>query len=170
MPTEKPDALTRKYWIPKYILMFLAIFSLLYYLFVTNFDSLLPYFSLLTHAVYAVLSVFYDGFSWEGNVLRHPGFAFEITRGCDGITSLILLFAAVIPFPVDIKCKITGLAIAVPIVLGFNYLRILLLALTKLHHPGYFRTMHVQILQPAMVLVTFAVFVAWLLIYVRKPK
>ncbi|MBI4776614.1 MAG: archaeosortase/exosortase family protein [Deltaproteobacteria bacterium] len=170
MPTEKPDAFSRRYWIPKYILLFLLIFSVLYYLFVTNFDSLLPYFALLTHAVYAVMSVFYQGFSWEGNILRHPGFAFEITRGCDGLTSLILLVAAIIPFPVSIGRKILGLAIGIPVILGFNYLRILILALTKLNFPDSFQTMHVQILQPAMVIVTFAVFVAWLLIYVRQPK
>jgi len=170
MPTEKPDAFAGKYWIPKYILLFLVIFSLLYYLFVSNFDSLLPYFALLTHSVYGLLSVFYDGFSWEGNFLRHPGFTFEITRGCDGLTSLILLLAAIVPFPVSFKSKIIGLAIGVPILLGFNYLRILTLALTKMHFPGHFQTMHVQILQPAMVLVTFAVFVVWLMIYVRQSR
>jgi len=160
-----PTAPRPKFRLTRYVLSFAALFALLYGLFITHFEGLLPYFSLLTGAVYVLLNLFYDGFSWTGNILTHPTFAFEITRGCDGITPLILILAAVLPFPVSWRAKLCGLAWAVPILLVSNYLRIVLLALTKIHAPSYFPIMHGGILQPVMVLLTFVLFLLWLLTY-----
>ncbi len=166
MPSNVPQSGFR---IPRYIVFFLLLFAGLYALFVSSYDALLPYFSVLTRAVYGLLSLFYEGFSWDGNLLKHPSFVFEITRGCDGITSIILIVAAIVPFPAGMREKAIGLLVAIPVILVVNYFRIVLLALTKLHAPTYFQFMHAYVFQGLMVLFTFGLFAGWLFLYVRRP-
>jgi exosortase/archaeosortase family protein len=113
----------------------------------------------LTHATLGVLGV--DALR-TGTFLYAPSvFEFEIRPGCAGILPTVVLTVAVLYSPGSSRAKWWGLAVGIPLVLSLNLLRLAHLFYIGVHSPSLFGLAHTVLWEGTMVLVTFAVWLAW---------
>lgn len=97
-----------------------------------------------------------------GTFLYVPGvFGYEIHIGCTGILPAAVLTVAIIASPGTGAAKRWGLLIGVPLVLAVNLLRLLHLFYLGMHSPRLFVLAHSVLWEGALVLFTFATWLAW---------
>lgn len=146
-----------------YVVPFFVIFIGLYVLYAWFEPYLEYYYAALATSVCAVLHPFDAAVSCNGNIIDYDGVpSLAIVAGCDGVTFLVLILAAVLPFPASVRSKAIGLAVLIPVLLGFNWLRLLVLSLVRFYLPDHFNLAHVYIYQPVMIVFTIAAFVLWI--------
>lgn len=103
----------------------------------------------------------------EGNVLHGPGGDMVVKRGCDALEPAALFAAAVLAFPAPWRAKLIGVAIGVPVLLVFNVVRIVSLHYVLKHAPRWFETAHVDIWQPFFIFAAMALWVGWIVWFIR---
>jgi exosortase/archaeosortase family protein len=148
-----------------YVGAFFALFVPLYWLvyFVLG-DALHGYFAWLAWSVYQLFALFDPAVGHRANVLIYQGQdSLRVVEGCDGLTFAILLFSAILAFPGRLKHRLTGAFLAITAVLAFNWARLVILAALRFYVDDYFRTFHVYVFQPVMILFTLAAFVFWII-------
>lgn len=107
--------------------------------------------------------------AWTGTqALRHgaflyvPGaFAYEIVIGCTGLLPAAVLAMAILGSPGTAAAKRRGLLVGVPLVLAVNLLRLAHLFYLGVHWPRLFAPAHTLGWEGTIVLITFAVWLAW---------
>ncbi len=96
----------------------------------------------------------------EASAIYHPGgFAYEISRGCIGLVPAGILTVTTLAHPGQLRRKMQALAVAIPLLLGLNLLRLLHLFYLGVNQPELFHLAHQVLWQAAIVL---AVFTLWL--------
>jgi exosortase/archaeosortase family protein len=146
-----------------YVVPFFAIFVGLYALYAWLEPAMEHYYAALATSVCAVIGLFDAAVSCHGNIVHYADVpSLAIVAGCDGVTFIVLIVAAVLPFPASARAKAIGLAVLIPVLLGFNWLRLLVLGLIRFYLPDAFNLVHVYIYQPVMIVFTIAVFVLWI--------
>lgn len=145
-----------------YVLSFLALFAALYALYHLA-EPLLPvYYAFLADAVCRVFETFDSGVSCHENYLLYEGARrLVIVEGCDGVTFVVLILAAVLPFPAPWTSKLIGAFLLAAILLTVNLLRLVILAAIQFYLPGSFEFVHVYLFQPAMIGFTLFAFLIW---------
>jgi exosortase/archaeosortase family protein len=94
-----------------------------------------------------------------GSAVLHPGgFAYEVSRGCTGLVPAALIAAAIGAYPAARYLRVVGIALAVPLMLGLNLVRLVHLFYLGVHRPAAFHFAHEVVWQGAVVI---AVFVCW---------
>ena len=107
--------------------------------------------------------------AWGGmDVLRHDallyvpgGFAYEVAAGCTGILPAFVIAAAILASPASAGARRCGLAVAVPLVLAVNLLRLVHLFYLGVHAPRQFALAHAFWWEAALVAVTLATWWVW---------
>lgn len=146
-----------------YVLAFLGIFVALYALYSAAESALPAYYAALAHSVCWVFGWFDPSVSCKENYLLYEGTkALVVVEGCDGVTFIVLILAAVLPFPASWRDKLFGLALLIPAVLAINWLRLVILAAVKFYTPRGFDFVHVYLFQPAMIAFTLIIFFLWI--------
>lgn len=72
-------------------------------------------------------------------------FSINIAEGCNGIYALSVVIAGIVAFPVRWKPKMVGLLLAVALIMGLNYVRIITLWYAGIYSSFVFDTMHLYI-------------------------
>lgn len=100
--------------------------------------------------------------------VRSPRMALSIRAGCDAIEPTMMFTAAILAFPAAWKAKLIGVLIGTPLLLLLNLLRILSLYYIGIHAPNWFETAHVDVWQPAYILIALFGWIAWVMWAARK--
>jgi exosortase/archaeosortase family protein len=157
----------RKY----YVVAFLGLFIVLFGVYSAGSDFLPAYYAALAWSVCWVLGLFDPAVSCDANYLLYDGIReLVVVEGCDGITFIALILAAIIPFPAPWRDKLIGLAWAIPSLLAANWLRLLALSAIKFYAPSGFDFFHVYVFQPVMIAFTLLVFLSWLRVKHHAPE
>jgi len=116
----------------------------------------------------AVMNLFGEGASADGTSVASPRYSVNIRHGCDALAPSALFIAAVLAFPGSFRSKIPGLIAGTLVLAVINLVRIITLFYTGIHFPKWFETMHVDVWQPAFVLLSLTLWVLWALWATRR--
>jgi len=148
-----------------YVLAFFGIFSALYLLYQFAEPLLPAYYAGLAHSVCWLFSWFDPAVSCKQNYLVYQDVKqLVVVEGCDGVTFVVLILAAVLPFPAPWRARVTGIAVLVGIIMALNWARLVILAAVKFYSPAAFDVVHVYLFQPVMIAATLVAFLAWTII------
>ena len=150
----------------RFLVLFLAIYSLLYLGYMKLPDSV------LREVVYPLgigqvcaLSINLvapdEAVRVEGNLVGSSRAALEIVRGCDGIGTLLLVAAAVLAFPASAAKKAMGLMLGFVVVYVINIVRISGLYFVAAHRPDWFLPVHTYFAPTLIIVLCCVFFVLW---------
>lgn len=146
-----------------YVVAFFLLFILFYALYNAGWAFLPAYYAALAGSACWLLGLFDPAVGCDANYLLYNGIReLVVVEGCDGITFVALILAAVLPFPADWRDKLLGLAWLIPALLFANWLRLILLTAIRFYAPGAFDFFHVFFFQPLMIGFTLIMFVLWI--------
>jgi len=115
-----------------------------------------------------LMNLFGEGARTLETTITSSRFTVNIAHGCDAIEPAALFAAAVLAFPVAIRWKLIGLIVGVSTLLVLNLVRIISLFYTGVFWHQAFETMHIDVWQPAFVLLSLFFWVVWAL-WATKP-
>jgi exosortase/archaeosortase family protein len=174
-PSNTSNAAKNKYnnnssW--RYLLLFFVIFislcSIYFYQISNRSNFIVFYFTELANSVCSPLQAMDSSVQCNRDIIMYNNSpALAIVGGCDGLAFVILILAAVLPYSRPLKQKLFGLLILIPLLLGINWLRIIILALLRFYANNYFDVIHIYVFQPTMILLTIIGFALWI-IYSEK--
>jgi exosortase H (IPTLxxWG-CTERM-specific) len=117
----------------------------------------------------AIMRLFGEKASANHTTIASPRYSVNIAHGCDAIEPAGLFIAAVLAFPASLRSKLPGLVIGTSLLLLMNLVRIISLFYTGVYWPRAFETMHVDVWQPAFILLSLLFWVVWAW-WATKPK
>ena len=162
-PTAAPAGVGRGPWL-RFAFIFggLAIASeLLYYGVILESEIFDAYLQLLAKIGGAFLGLFDSGLTVNDRRISSSAFAVEIAAGCDAIQVCSLLAAAIIAFPVEFKYKLRGLIAGIAILQFLNLMRIVTLFWIGFYLEKAFQTTHEVVWPGILIVLTIAIWVAW---------
>jgi exosortase H (IPTLxxWG-CTERM-specific) len=119
------------------------------------------YLGILARISATVLDCFETDVVVRGSLISSPSFSVHVAPGCDAVQVCSLFAAAVIAFPLEAKCKVRGLVVGILVLQVFNLLRIITLFLIGAHVGRVFHAVHVYVWPSILIVVTLAVWIAW---------
>jgi exosortase/archaeosortase family protein len=102
----------------------------------------------------------------DGIFLRLPNASLAIKFGCNGLEAILILAAGILAFPGAWKRKAVGLLAGAALLQVFNWIRIVLLAISSIYFPSVFDIIHLYIAQGIMIILSLVFFV----IYISKAQ
>ncbi len=96
-------------------------------------------------------------------------YAINIAHGCDAVEPAALFAAAVLAFPTAFAAKLPALFLGTALLLIINLVRIISLYYTGVYWPKAFETMHVDVWQPAFIVLSLFFWISWAL-WATRPK
>jgi exosortase H (IPTLxxWG-CTERM-specific) len=97
-------------------------------------------------------------------------FSIEIVGECTGISEALIFAASVVAFPTRWKKKWIGLLLGIPLIYGFNVLRILMLLVVGRYQPSMFHFFHIYFWQATLILMIISVWLLWIYVVVRHEE
>jgi len=147
----------------RYLLAFVAIFVASFAVYTFSETWLQSYYDALARSVCWFFGWFDSAVSCAQNYLLYEGTrVLVVVEGCDGVTFVLLILAAVLPVPTTWWNRLVGLLTLVAAVLVVNWLRLVVLAGIRFYLPGAFDFVHVYLFQPFMIAFTLLLFFAWI--------
>lgn len=98
----------------------------------------------------------------SGNQIYLHSRTLSIDLPCTAIFIIALYVSLVVAYPVSVRHRLLGVAIGVPLIVVFNFVRLLAVAVVAESLPSAFAFFHDYLFQVGMVLVTVVVWAAWL--------
>ena len=101
--------------------------------------------------------------SHQGAVLRSPtnGFAIEMRDGCNGVNVMVLLWSAVLAFPVSLSWKAVGVLAGAIAIQGLNFFRFISLFYLGQYSLSWFEFAHLYLWETLILLDALVVFGIW---------
>jgi len=90
------------------------------------------------------------------------GAQYAVTHECTGILAVFVVGAAVMAYPVALRARVRGLALAVPAVSLFGILRLVILGVVAQSRPEWIEVFHVYIMELATLAFAMFVFIYWI--------
>jgi exosortase H (IPTLxxWG-CTERM-specific) len=115
----------------------------------------------------ALLNFLGVGTTVDGVVIRGPGYAVAVRRGCDPLEPIVLFAAAVTAFPAPWRQKLPGLATGAAFLFGLNLARIDSLYLLGARQSRLLESFHLAWWPAFFILCSLALWVSWLL-WIRR--
>ena len=131
-------------------------------------DIIPEYMRFYASASAAVMNVFGEGATANGTSVVSRRYSVNILQGCDALAPSALFIAAVLAFPGSFRSKIPGLIAGTLVLAVINLVRIVSLFYTGIYFPKWFETMHVDVWQPAFILLSLTLWVLWALWATRR--
>jgi len=103
-----------------------------------------------------------------GSTISKTGFAIDIAEGCNGIYALAIVVAGIIAFPASLRPKLTGLSLAVIVIMALNYIRIITLWYAGEAGSFIFDTMHLYVWEFIIITLGGAFWYFWYEKFVKK--
>ncbi len=94
--------------------------------------------------------------------IRSARYAITVRRGCDAVEPSWFFCAALISFPAPLARKVLGIVAGALLLQALNLLRIVSLYFIGLHHPGFFRTAHLEIWPAVFIIIAIVLWVGWI--------
>lgn len=120
-----------------------------------------PVLELTARASSALLNLTGSGTTVQGIVIRGPGFAAAIQRGCDPLEPMVLFGAAVAAYPAPVRKKLCGLMVGTSLLFSLNLVRIATLYWAGRSHASWFETAHLEVWPALFILVSIMLWAAW---------
>ncbi len=117
----------------------------------------------------AILNLFGEGATSQGTSINSSRYNINIAHGCDAIEPAALFVAAVLAFPASFRSKFPALFAGTSLLLVINLIRIISLFYTGIYWPAAFETMHVDVWQPAFIVLSLFLWTLWAL-WATKPR
>jgi len=117
----------------------------------------------------SILNLFGEEATCEGTGISSSRFAINIAHGCDAIEPAALFVAAVLAFPAAMRTKLPALFVGTFLLLLINLVRIISLFYVGVFWPRAFETMHVDVWQPAFIVLSLFFWTLWAL-WATRPK
>ena len=150
------------------VLMFVLLFGVLMGLFYActflpyiNRKLLPSYMRFNARSSVAILNIFGEGATAHGTAVTSPRFHVDIRHGCDAIAPSALFVAAVLAFPASIWSKLPAAVVGTLFLAAINLVRIVTLFYAGVYIPKWFEAMHVDVWQPAFILLALTFWVIW---------
>ena len=155
----------------KFVLFFAIVMGIYYTASAIPFyrDTLFPaYLELNASVSAAILKVLGQPVQAIGEMISESSnsktISISIKKGCDAIAPTMLFAAAVIAFPAPWRKRLIGIALGAPILLVINLVRIITLwYASKYASRDTFELLHVDIWQPAFILLALVMWMVWAL-------
>ena len=161
------DNMTRPSGIFKFLFIYMLLMGL--FLFLIGYEpikSVLDINGLYSRAIVAVTAFFLKlagmAVQTSGVILQTPRAALEVRFGCNGLEAVLIYSVAVLAFPSSWARKIVGIAAGFVIIQVLNILRIVVLALIRVHLPAFFELFHIYVAQGIMIAVALVLFIGWI--------
>ena len=116
------------------------------------------------------LNIFGLGTSVNETFVLNNEFSLNVGKGCDALSPMVLIMAAILTFPIAFKLKIPALIIAPIAIIFLNIIRIMSLFLIGVHAPDFFEIAHVEIWQSIFIIFCLMGWLYWLVWAVKKQK
>ena len=111
----------------------------------------------------AILNLLGQQTDVDGQSIAGQGFSISIRKGCDALAPMILYLFSIAFFNTDLKHKMKGLLIGLPVLAVINIIRICTLYLIgKYSTQTIFDIMHVDVWQIFFIVLTLVIWVQWL--------
>lgn len=98
----------------------------------------------------------------SGTILHTPGAALDVRFGCNGLEAVLIYSVALLAFPAPWIKRVIGILAGFVIMQALNIVRIIALALVRVHYPGFFELFHIYIAQGILIAVALVLFIAWI--------
>jgi archaeosortase B (VPXXXP-CTERM-specific) len=119
---------------------------------------------------YWLISLFTSEVQRTGTLLSLGTFSVEIIGECTGIFEALIFTAAVVAFPTRWRKKWIGLLLGIPLIYGFNVLRILMLLVVGRYQPSMFHFFHIYFWQATLILMITSLWLLWIYMVVRDEE
>ena len=143
--------------------------TLVFYLIFSKFPSVINIFSQSTAALASfTLTILGVGVHLQGTILNIGNSSFQLIPDCTPLPPTLLLSGAIIAFPVNLRAKITGIALGALILTALNLVRIVSLVYIQLNNPQWLDVAHNIIWQSVMILAGILIWLFWMKSTMRK--
>lgn len=169
----KSSAIKFSFKINRQLVRFLAIFGLLLgvlYVLSIQFESYIPIFNIATTSTTLVQILNFLGLqaTLNSNEVSTSTFVLTIVRQCTGLFEVITLISAVAAYPTNLKNKIKGIAIGLPLIYVFNIARLISLAYLGIYSFSLLEIVHDYVLQITFFSFVISIWFFWINNVVRK--
>jgi len=117
----------------------------------------------------AILNFFGEAAITDKTIISSRRYSINIAHGCDAIEPAALFVAAVLAFPASFRSKLPALFAGTFLLLTINLIRIVSLFYTGIYWPAAFETMHVDVWQPAFIVLSLFFWTLWA-VWATRPK
>ncbi len=119
---------------------------------------------------YYLFLPFTDEITTNGTMVAFKGFSVKIIEECTGVYEALIFCSAVLAFPTTWAKRGIGFAFGVPIIYGFNALRIMVLIFVGKYYPESFEFMHLYFWQATLIVMITSVWALWIFkVVIREP-
>ena len=138
-------------------------FNILFIVWITPSEFFQTYLRLNAGASAMVLRVLGDDASVSGISITSSRYSLSIKRGCEAIQVSAFYIFAVLAWPLSVswRQRAIGMAVGTLLLLTLNLVRIVSLYYTGIYFPGAFETIHMDVWQPAFIVLTLFFWVTW---------
>ena len=158
----------------RFLLLFLAglvIAGYAYSYLSATFHDRLEWLPKLTASLSGSLgSLFVEGVTWSGDVVRYKGFTVTIIDECTGVFEMLIYLVAVLAVKTDWRRKALGAVIGLPLIYIFNVIRIWVLLAAGARSFELFDFLHLYLWQATLILMIGSVWISWLYLVVFREE
>ncbi len=142
----------------------MIVFNLWFFLSFSKGETFKSYLALNAEASALVLRLFGDEATAIGSQISSSRYSVDIQRGCEAIQVSALYILAVLAWPLTVSRwrRLAGLAVGTMLLLVLNLVRIVSLYYTGVFFPRAFETMHIDVWQPAFIVIALMIWAVWL--------
>ena len=150
----------------KYLFLFFAYFSVLFFVELFQFmqkNLVMPFTDFLATLSALILGFLYHGVFSEGNLIydQITNQGVYIMPGCNGVEVCLVLVAAILAFPSNIKNKVLGIFFGVLVVQFLNLIRIVSLFFLLQWDKNWFDFFHLYLWQALIMLDALVFWFLW---------
>ena len=138
-------------------------FNVLFFLWIAPSDLFQTYLKLNAQASVTVLQILGDDATAIGTLISSPRYSIDVKRGCEAIqVSAFFVFVILAwPLPVSVRQRMAGWVIGVLLLLTLNLVRLVSLYYTGVYFPSAFEAMHIDVWQPAFIVLALLFWLIW---------
>lgn len=162
-----PGSVSQKPGIIKFLVTYIVLMGL--FLLLISYEPIkrvLDIDGLYSRGIVAITAFFLKSAGMDahtsGTILRIPGAALDIRFGCNGLEAMLIYSIALLAFPAPWIKRATGILVGFVIIQALNIVRIIALALVRVHYPGFFELFHIYIAQGVLIAVALVLFITWI--------
>lgn len=138
-------------------------FNILFFLWIVPSEFFQNYLNVNARASVVILHLLGDDAIAKGTSITSSRFSVSIERGCEAIQVSMFFIIAVCawPLPVSWRQRSLGLIVGTLLLMTLNLVRIVSLYYTGVYFPNAFEVMHLDVWQPAFILLAIFFWVGW---------
>ncbi len=140
-------------------------FFVLYYLFQASLEWILIATAQVTGFLANVIGL---TVSVDGVLISLGNMDIEIIHECTGIFALMIISSSILAYPTEMKKKAIGLAVVIPLILGLNLIRLLVLVYIGMFHTDLFDLVHSYLWQGTFLIFIILAWFLWIELVVQR--